>query len=94
MSRHPDPDDAAIGGRLRQARAEARITEAEAAAALDIPRPAASELEAGTRRLAAAEHADAVTPAACPPWCHGHVPGDVGPAVPSSAKTAISITGR
>jgi transcriptional regulator with XRE-family HTH domain len=52
---HPDPDDAAIGGRLRQARAEARITQAEAAAALGIPRSAVSELEAGSRRLAAAE---------------------------------------
>ena len=50
MSRHPDPDDAAIGGRLRQARAESRITQAEAASALGIPRSAVSELEAGTRR--------------------------------------------
>jgi transcriptional regulator with XRE-family HTH domain len=55
VSRRPDPDDAAIGGRLRQARAEARITQAGAAAALGIPRSAVSELEAGTRRLAAAE---------------------------------------
>jgi hypothetical protein len=29
VSRRPDPDDAAIGGRLRQARTEARITQAE-----------------------------------------------------------------
>jgi len=55
VSRRPDPDNAAIGGRLRQARAEARITQAGAAAALGIPRSAVSELEAGTRRLAAAE---------------------------------------
>lgn len=55
MSRRPDPDDAAIGRRLRQARAEARITQAGAAATLGISRPAVSELEAGTRRLAATE---------------------------------------
>lgn len=55
MSRHPDPDDAAIGRRLRRARTEARITQAAAAAALRIPRSAVSELEAGSRRLAAAE---------------------------------------
>jgi transcriptional regulator with XRE-family HTH domain len=55
VSRHPDPDDAAIGGRLRRARAEAQVTQAGAAAALGIPRSAVSELEAGTRRLAAAE---------------------------------------
>jgi len=49
------PDDTAIGERLRQARTEARITQAAAAAALGIPRSAVSELETGTRRLAAAE---------------------------------------
>jgi transcriptional regulator with XRE-family HTH domain len=55
VSRQPDPGDAAIGERLRQARTAARLTQAEAAEALGIPRSAVSELEAGTRRLAAAE---------------------------------------
>ena len=49
------PDDTAIGGRLRQARAEARITQADAAAALDIARSAVSALETGDRYLTAAE---------------------------------------
>jgi transcriptional regulator with XRE-family HTH domain len=61
VNRQPDPDDAAIGARLRQARAEARVTQAEAAAALGIPRSAVSELEAGIRRLAAVELARCAT---------------------------------
>jgi transcriptional regulator with XRE-family HTH domain len=55
VSRQPDPDDTAIGARLRRARTEAGVTQAGAAAALGIPRSAVSELETGTRRLAAAE---------------------------------------
>jgi transcriptional regulator with XRE-family HTH domain len=55
VRRQPDPDDAAIGGRLRRARAEAGVTQAGAAADLGVSRSAVSELEAGTRRLAAAE---------------------------------------
>lgn len=49
------PDDAAIGGRLRQARTESRITQEEAAAALGIPRSSVSALEAGDRHLTAVE---------------------------------------
>jgi transcriptional regulator with XRE-family HTH domain len=55
VSRQPDPDDAATGGRLRRARAGSRVTQAEAPAALGIPRSAVSALETGTRRLAAGE---------------------------------------
>ncbi len=80
MSRHPDPDDAAIGGRLRQARTEARITQAEAAAALGIPRSAVSELEAGTRRLAAAELARCAAPYRLRP--------------PGSSTTPLRLAGR
>jgi transcriptional regulator with XRE-family HTH domain len=53
--RLPDLEDAAVGDRLRRARAEARTTQAEAAVALGIPRSAVSDLETGTRRLAATE---------------------------------------
>lgn len=49
------PDDTAIGGRLRQARTEAGITQADAAAALGIPRSAVSALETGGRHLTAVE---------------------------------------
>jgi transcriptional regulator with XRE-family HTH domain len=49
------PDDTVIGGRLRLARAETRITQADAAAALGIPRSAVSALEAGGRHLTAVE---------------------------------------
>lgn len=49
------PDDTAIGGRLRQARAESGITQADAAAALGVPRSAVSALETGDRHLTAAE---------------------------------------
>jgi transcriptional regulator with XRE-family HTH domain len=49
------PDDTTIGGRLRQARAEARITQAGAAAALGVPRSAVSALETGARHLTAVE---------------------------------------
>jgi transcriptional regulator with XRE-family HTH domain len=44
VSRQPDPGDAAIGERLRQARTAARLTQAEAAEALGIRRLAAAEL--------------------------------------------------
>jgi DNA-binding XRE family transcriptional regulator len=49
------PDDQAIGDRLRQARAGARVTQAGAAAALGVPRSAVSALETGSRRLTAVE---------------------------------------
>jgi DNA-binding XRE family transcriptional regulator len=50
------PDDTVIGGRLRLARAETRITQAYAAAALGIPRSAVSALEAGDRRVDITRH--------------------------------------
>ena len=49
------PDDQAIGDRLRQARAGARVTQAGAAAALGVPCSAVSALETGSRRLTAVE---------------------------------------
>jgi transcriptional regulator with XRE-family HTH domain len=90
VSRHPDPDDAAIGGRLRQARTEARITQAEAATALGIPRSAVSQLEAGTRRLAAAEFAkcaDLYQRPGC--WFLGRA---LGPAQPTAALARLLAT--
>lgn len=76
MSRQPDPGDAAIGERLRQARTAARLTQAEAAEALDIPRSAVSELEAGTRRLAAVELAKLADLYRRPErWFLGRAPG-------------------
>ena len=40
MSRQPDPDDAAIGERLRRARTAARLAQADAAKVVGIPRSA------------------------------------------------------
>jgi transcriptional regulator with XRE-family HTH domain len=82
VSRQPHPDDAAIGGRLRQARTEARITQAEAAAALGVPRSAVSELEAGTRRLTAVELAKCADMYRHPEcWFLGRAPGPAQPTV-------------
>ena len=81
MNRQPDPDDAAIGGRLRRARAAARITQARAAAALGVPRSAVSELEAGTRHLTAVELARCAALYRRPPtWFLDGGPGTGGPA--------------
>jgi transcriptional regulator with XRE-family HTH domain len=81
VSRQPGPDDAAIGGRLRQGRTEARITQAQAAAVLGIPRSAVSDLEAGTRRLTAVELARCADLYRHPEnWFLGRAPGPARPA--------------
>lgn len=75
------PDDAAIAGRLRQARAAARITQADAATALGVPRSAVSALETGDRRLTAVELAKCAALYQRPAgWFLGD---DSGPAQPS-----------
>jgi transcriptional regulator with XRE-family HTH domain len=81
------PDDTTIGGRLRQARAEAQITQADAAAALGMPRSAVSALEAGGRHLAAVELARCADLYQRPAgWFLG---GDPGQAQPPAALARL-----
>jgi transcriptional regulator with XRE-family HTH domain len=68
---------------LRQVRTEARITQADAANALGIPRSAVSALETGDRHLTAVELAKCSALYQRPTgWFLGH---DPGPALPPAA---------
>ena len=55
MTRNPSSDLPGIGDRLRTAREDAGLSQAQVAQMLGLPRPAISELEAETRRLSAGE---------------------------------------
>lgn len=98
MSRQPDPDpdDAAIGERLRQARSAARLTQADTAKALGIPRSAVSDLEAGTRHLTAVELAKCAALYRRPAgWFLGDGPGpDQPPAALARLINALPCTDR